>query len=497
MQSIAIIQYDNHTTTIPNEFLISDIEIKNFTLSESQDHDSNGIIGLKEKTLGDALNQVLSATSVDGIIFIDNKDYNVRLTNTALELVVITSRRHPGYGYIYSDYKVVSDGTESEIHLLHHHIGRVRDNQDYGRVFYFNVEAVKSVGGFDASLHYSTLYDIRLKLSEEHEPVHISNRYDGSLYSVEMSRSSSNVFDYLMASKDAQLEAEHVVTEHLKRIGAYLAPGEGYNARPDVSTSLTASIIIPVNNRPEFIGTAIRSVQAQTVKDVEIIVVVNGGESDTTIQEVEKYRLGGEYYDANKPPVHLLVLDINNIGLCLNLGSLNAKGKYYVQLDSDDRLKPDAVQKIVDVFESDPHIGMVIGSYEVWEKNEAGDLSRMEEIPVVTHDEWTEENGRNNLLRINGAGAPRSIPINLIRDMGYFGMNDDPYARNYGEDYDMVLHISERYKIGRVWDPIYDVIRHAGGTDHAIDQHTVDRNDNAKDRMRLEAIQRRQKMGGE
>ena len=121
----------------------------------------------------------------------------------------------------------------------------------------------------------------------------------------------------------------------------------------------------------------------------------------------------------------------------------------------------------------------------------------MEEIPVVTHDEWTEENGRNNLLRINGAGAPRSIPINLIRDMGYFGMNDDPYARNYGEDYDMVLHISERYKIGRVWDPIYDVIRHAGGTDHAIDQHTVDRNDNAKDRMRLEAIQRRQKMGGE
>jgi hypothetical protein len=42
--------------------------------------------------------------------------------------------------------------------------------------------------------------------------------------------------------------------------------------------------------------------------------------------------------------------------------------------------------------------------------------------------------------------------------------------------------------------PIYEVIRHAGGTDHAIDQITIDRNDNAKDWMRLEALQRRKAM---
>jgi len=58
----------------------------------------------------------------------------------------------------------------------------------------------------------------------------------------------------------------------------------------------------------------------------------------------------------------------------------------------------------------------------------------------------------------------------------------------------MVLRISEKYRIGRVWEPIYDVIRHAGGTDHAIDQSTIDRNDNAKDHMRLEAIRRRQEI---
>lgn len=140
---------------------------------------------------------------------------------------------------------------------------------------------------------------------------------------------------------------------------------------------------------------------------------------------------------------------------------------------------------------------MVIGSYEVWEKTDAGELHRMKDIPVVTHDEWTEDNGRNNLLRINGAGAPRSIPIQLIKDMGWFGINDEPFARNYGEDYDMVLRISEHHRIGRIYDPIYEVIRHSGGTDHSIDQVTTDRNDEAKDWMRKVAIRRRQALNAQ
>jgi hypothetical protein len=138
---------------------------------------------------------------------------------------------------------------------------------------------------------------------------------------------------------------------------------------------------------------------------------------------------------------------------------------------------------------------MVVGSYEVWTLDEATQtLRRNEEIPVVTHDEWTADNGRNNLLRINGAGAPRSAHIQVIRDAGWFGPNDTPGSRNYGEDYDLVLRISERHTIGRVWDPIYEVIRHAGGTDHAIDQATIDRNDSAKDQMRLEALHRRREL---
>jgi glycosyltransferase involved in cell wall biosynthesis len=204
---------------------------------------------------------------------------------------------------------------------------------------------------------------------------------------------------------------------------------------------------------------------------------------------------GGNKYDDSKPAVRLLVLDINNIGLCLNAGLNIAKGKYYVQLDSDDQLTIGAVEAIAAVYESDDKIGMVIGSYEVYQKDEeTNEIHRMESIPVVTHDEWTEENGRNNLLRINGAGAPRSFYVELARDMGFLDMNTSPYARNYGEDYDFVTRMSEHHRIGRVWEPVYKVIRHGGGTDHNIDKYTVDLNNNAKDEMRKESIYRRQIM---
>jgi glycosyltransferase involved in cell wall biosynthesis len=202
-------------------------------------------------------------------------------------------------------------------------------------------------------------------------------------------------------------------------------------------------------------------------------------------------------YKPDQPEVRLIPIDINNIGLCLNLGVKIARGKYYIQLDSDDRLKKDAVEKILKVFDEDPKIGIVIGSYEVWEmKKKSKKLSRVESIPVVTHDEWTEDNGRNNLLRINGAGAPRAIPINIIKKIGYFGVNDEPFARNYGEDYEMVLKISEKYRVGRIWDPIYEVVRHDGGTDHSINMETITRNDEAKDFMRYEAMNRRKIMNG-
>lgn len=450
------------------------------------------LVTVADENLSTMFNEAIKNSDACACLFVDNRVQEVVLKKSTLEIYSLAVKNNTNTGLIYSDYEIKENDEVKEIRLLKHHVGRVRDNQDYGKVFFLTAEALKEVGGMTEDVKFNALYDLRLKISEIFELIHISNRYAGSLYQVVAQAKAHNVFDYLLASKDSQLEAENVLTAHLKRINAYLEPGQHYSARPqaDEKASLKASVIIPVNNRPVFICDAIESVQAQTVNEVEIIVVVNGGDEDPTVKSVEQYIEGGAKYDASKPEVRLLVHDLNNLGLCFNSAANIAKGEYYVQLDSDDRLIPDAVEKVLAVYESDPKIGMVIGSYEVWEKDETGEITRMEEIPVVTHDEWTEENGRNNLLRINGAGAPRSIPIKLIQEIG-FSMNEEPFARNYGEDYQMVMNISEKHRIGRVWDPIYKVVRHSGGTDHSIDQNTIDRNDEAKDFMRKESIQRR------
>ena len=440
-----------------------------------------------------ALNAGLEAAEGDFIVYLENLSFEIVLKRSYLEAVLICSEKYPNMGMLYADYDLIENGQTKEIRLFKHHSGRLRDNQDYGSVYLFSKKALEETGGYDETVKYKVQYDTRLKLSEKFEIIHISNKFSGSLYQVVAEGKEHNVFDYLLAGKEVQLEAERVLTDHLKRIGAYLNPGFNYADRPDLNSEYEyiASVVIPVNNRPEFIETALGTIFAQTEKNIEAVVVVNGGISDPTVKEVNNYLPGGSKYSESNPPVRLVVSDINNIGLSLNLGIRKAKGKYYIQLDSDDRLKPDAVKKVVDLFESDQKIGIVIGSYEVWEKKDNGEFIRMEEIPVVTHDEWTEDNGRNNLLHINGAGAPRCIPINIIKEMGYFGINDEPYARNYGEDYDLVMKISEKYKVGRIYDPIYEVVRHSGGTDHSIDQVTIDRNDEAKDYMRKKAIERR------
>ena len=453
------------------------------------------IIEPADEKLALQFNVAIQKSNADFHLYLDNRAQTVVMKKSAVEICSLAVKNNKNTGLIYSDYELLENGKLKEIRLLKHHMGRVRDNQDYGKVFFFTAEALQAVGGMTEALQYNALYDLRLKISEKFELVHIANRYAGSLYRVSAQAKAHNVFDYLLASKDSQLEAENVLTAHLKRIGAYLEPGAYYSQRPTANekATLKASVIIPVNNRPVFICDAIESVQAQTVKDVEIIVVVNGGDDDPTVKSVRKYLPGGDKYDAAKPEVRLLIHDLNNLGLCFNSGANIARGEFYIQLDSDDQLTPDAVERVLKVYESDPKIGMVIGSYEVWEKDASGEIKRMDEIPVVTHDEWTEDNGRNNLLRINGAGAPRSIPIQLIQEIG-FSMNEEPFARNYGEDYQMVMKISEKHRIGRVWEPIYKVIRHSGGTDHNIDQNTVDRNDEAKDFMRKESILRRIEM---
>jgi len=224
-------------------------------------------INTESKGFAMLMNEAIKKSEADYILYIDNRNNPVILKNAALEAFLICAERNPESGLFYADYELEDDGNIKEIKLLFHHTGRVRDNQDYGNVCFIRKEALDKISLFDESVKYNSLYDMRLKISE-----------------------------HLLAGKDVQIEAEEIVTNHLKRINAYLKPGKFNTAKSeydDVSI-LAASVIIPVGFRPEFIGTAIESIQAQSVQDIEAIIVVNGGDNDPTIPEVKRYMKGGE-----------------------------------------------------------------------------------------------------------------------------------------------------------------------------------------------------------
>ena len=447
------------------------------------------------------VNAGILAASSDHVALVDCTSVAAYLKHSAIQTMLMCALRRSRAAMVYGDYEQVNEeGVSAPRHLSDYHAGRLRDTTDLGAVWLFDARTMHTIGLLNADYAHADLYDLRLRLSELCDIVRVANKYAGALYTVAAAPPAHDVFDYLQDDRTAQVEYERALTQHLKRIGAYVAP-RGFTTEVTFSTEelaafdhCVASVIIPVHRRPEFIGAAIESVLTQTVRACEVIVVINGGDDDPTDAEVRRYMAGGDRHRAGGPSVHLVVVDVNNLGYCLNVGLGVAHGKIYVQLDSDDRLKPDAVEKLLAVFDSNAAIGAVIGSYEMWDLDpETEEITRNASLPVVTHDEWTDENGANNLLRVNGAGAPRAAYVKVIQEVGWFGANDTPHCRNYGEDYDLVLRISERYRIGRVWEPIYEVVRHAGGTDHTIDRETIDRNDNAKDAMRLEAVRRRQR----
>jgi hypothetical protein len=236
--------------------------------------EGNSVVFIREQftSRGAWLNASRARAQGDYLLYIDNSSVVVNLKRAAASTFLLTAERNPDAGMIYADYEIVQKKKIEEVHLLKHHAGRVRDNQDYGLVSLFKKSSLSNCGGFDESLQYNTLYYIHLKLAENAQLVHISNRYAGSLYQVEANDKDHNVFDYLLASKESQIEAENVLTEHLKRTKCYLTPGRFYQNRPDPAeeANLDASVIIPVNNRPDFISTAILRLLLSSMADRKI-----------------------------------------------------------------------------------------------------------------------------------------------------------------------------------------------------------------------------------
>ena len=380
---------------------------------------------------------------------------------------------------VYSDRYEEKNGEVTPHPVIDYQLGSVRDDFDFGGLWLVKTEALNSFLTAEKMqrFRYAALYALRLHLSCVGEIYHLREL----LYTEverDLRQSGEKQFDYVNpCNREVQLENERACTEHLKRIGAWLAPDEVDILPPETEDyPVEVSVIIPVRNRARTIADAVNSALGQVADFDFNVMVVDNHSTDGTRELVEQMK---------DERVVLLSPERTDLGIggCWDLAIRDSRcGRFAVQLDSDDLYSStDTLARIVDVFHKQK-AAMVIGSYRMVN-------FQLETLPpgLIDHKEWTSDNGRNNALRVNGLGAPRAFRTGLLRELGFPNTS-------YGEDYALGLAFSRQYRIGRIYEELYLCRRWEGNSDAALSVEKVNKNNLYKDSLRTQEILSRQEM---
>ena len=454
-----------------------EVTVESFSRSTS----FNGVTFLSGVSLRETqtLRELADAIS-EKFILLYTKDHPLEMGMFALDRILAVAE-DTGADMIYADhYKIVKNQDGNETRRKHPLIecqkGALRDDFDFGSVLVFRTTSFRrAVRAMEYDYKWAALYDLRLRMKKI---VHI-NEYLYTEIETDMRKSGEKQFDYVEPKNRAvQIEMEQACTEHLKRVGAWLEPKfkePDIREFGDCSFPVTASVVIPVFNRIRTVRDAVESALSQECGFPFNVIVVDNHSTDGTTELLEEMAAKDERLVHVVPVKHDL-----GIGGCWNLAVHHEQcGEYAVQLDSDDVYSgPDTLSKIVAAFR-EQKCAMVVGTYQMTD-------FQMNPIPpgIIDHKEWTEDNGRNNALRINGLGAPRAFWTPLLRNINLPNTS-------YGEDYALGLRISREYRIGRIYDVLYCCRRWEGNSDAALDVEKVNANNQYKDRIRTWELEAR------
>jgi len=412
------------------------------------------------------------ADSAYTMIYTDSSGFSPGLF--AIERIIQVAQ-DTNAGLIYSDYYTEINNEKRINPVITYQRGSIRDDFNFGPMLTFNTAILKeAVKKMNMDYIYAGLYDLRLKVSEISNLIHI-NEYLYTEIKNDNSGKHIKQFDYVdPKNREVQLEMEKACCEHLRNIGAYLYPKFKKVDLNQVLFEYEASVIIPVKNRIRTIRDAIKSVLQQKTNFSFNIIVIDNYSTDGTSEAI------AEFSD-NKNLIHIIPPHKDlGIGGCWNLGIHHQKcGKFAVQLDSDDIYSDEnTLQKIINAF-YEQNCPMIVGTYKLTDFD-------LNTIPpgIIDHKEWTWDNGRNNALRINGLGAPRAFYTPLLRQ---FNLPNT----SYGEDYALGLRFSREYQIGRIYDVLYLCRRWEDNSDASPDILKMNSHNYYKDRLRTWEIEAR------
>lgn len=189
----------------------------------------------------------------------------------------------------------------------------------------------------------------------------------------------------------------------------------------------TVSVIIPVLNCKKFIGKSIRSVLEQTYRDFEIIVV-DGGSTDGTLDEIAKFRDEVRLIRAEK-----------GITYQRNIGIEVISGKYIAFLDADDSFLPEKLKITIEFLEENPSFGLVY-SDSIW-------CDKKGKAIMLSTDEWRPKAGWVFKELLKGCFISTSSVVVCIKEaLVKAGLFDVSFAQS--EDCELWLRIATFYPIG-------------------------------------------------
>lgn len=380
---------------------------------------------------------------------------------------------------VYADHYSVEGGKTVKHPVIDYQLGSIRDDFDFGSVVLLNVKTLKDFAVQQGSDDYQFAgwYALRLFLSRQGKVFHLNE----FLYTEEendLRTSGEKQFDYVNPrNREVQIEMEQAATKHLSALNA-LVDTKLYTY-PDFSEGhfpVEASVVIPVFNREKTVRDAVLSALSQRTDFPFNVIVVDNHSTDKTTEILDALA-------SDDRLIHLIPERTDlGIGGCWNYAINDSHcGRFAVQLDSDDLYSSEKpLQTIINAFH-EQQAAMIVGSYRMCDFD-------LNTLPpgLISHSEWTEDNGCNNALRINGLGAPRAFFTPLARKLQFPNTS-------YGEDYAMGLAFSRRFRIGRIYDELYLCRRWGGNSDAVLSIEKVNANNLYKDQLRTIEVLARQR----
>ena len=461
---------------------------------------------LDEQTIGALVSQLEKSTSVRGIytlrdislqsshflmhvaekatadyVLLQTKPVAITLGAGALERMMAVAS-DMGAAMVYADRYEVKNGVMERHPVIDYQEGSLRDDFDFGSLLLIRTSLLHKYATSDreTDYKYAGFYDFRLFLSREGRLFHLNE----FLYTEEerdLRVSGEKQFDYVNpANREVQIEMERACTAHLRQVGALVDTTQYQDVNfEEQSFEVEASVIIPVFNRVKTIEDAVKSALSQNASFKYNVIVVDNHSTDGTSDILSSLSL------CHSDKLHVIVPERTDLGIggCWNEAVYSDYcGRFAIQLDSDDLYSsPKTLQTIVDAFYKQK-AAMVIGSYRMCD-------FELKTLPpgLIAHQEWTDENGPNNALRINGLGAPRAFFTPLLRSIGFPNTS-------YGEDYALGLQFSRHYRIGRIFTELYLCRRWGGNSDAALSVEKINANNLYKDRLRTIELKARQQV---